>query len=203
MKVMLGDMELRNTEKPEIVQQGGGQMLAVNQFPGGNVSIQNFGSTYRDISWNGWFEGSDAMDRMYQIGNMRQKGLPVLLITENYTANVVISEFHADHRTNFFIPFSIVLKRVIQITKEVSKEAVDKASEKITERLVKDSGGLSDSTITVASIKSYQIKSGDTLSKIAKNVYGNANDWDKIYQTNKDILTNGPHKLGVGQELKL
>lgn len=204
MVITLGGMELKSSEKPDIVQHGGGQMLAVNEFPGGNVSIQNFGSTYRDISWEGWFEGSDAMDRMYKIGNMRQKGQPILFVIEGYTANVVISEFHADHRTNFFIPFSIVLKRVIQLTKDTSKEAVDKASEAINEKLVKgQSGNVSDSTKTVASAKSYTIKSGDTLSRIAKNIYGNANEWDKLYENNKDVLTKGAHVLNVGQELRL
>ena len=85
MRVVLGGMELRTTEKPDSVQHGGEQMLAVNTFPGGNVSIQNFGSTYREISWEGWFEGIDAMERMYKIGNMRQKGNAIDFVTEAYT----------------------------------------------------------------------------------------------------------------------
>ena len=50
--------------------------------------------------------------------------------------------------------------------------------------------------------KSYTVKAGDTLSKIAKNQYGNANDWDKIYQANKDILTS-PYKIQIGQVIKI
>ena len=34
MRVVLGGMELRTTEKPDSVQHGGGQMLAVNTFQG-------------------------------------------------------------------------------------------------------------------------------------------------------------------------
>lgn len=190
MFIMLGDIVLKDTEKPDFVQHGGGQMLAVNQFPGGNVSIQNFGSTYQDISWSGWFEGEDALERMYKIGNMRQKGEPIFFITEKYTNKVVISEFKAEHRTNGFIPFNITLKRIVQITEETPKETVDKISEELKEG--------NDSSKS----KTYVVKSGDTLSKIAKNYYGNANDYDKIYQANKDILKS-PHKISVGQELKI
>ena len=183
-------MILKTTEKPDFVQHGGGQMLAVNTFPGGNVSIQNFGSTYREISWSGWFEGSDAMERMYHIGNMRQKGNPILFRTEVYSQLVVIKEFEPDHRMNFYIPFSITLQRVVQITKPIPKETVDKTSEALkTENQQKEKG-------------TYVVKAGDTLSKIAKNQYGNANDWDKIYQANKDILKS-PHKIQIGQELKI
>ena len=191
MQIMLGNMVLRTTEKPDSVQHGGEQMLAVNTFPSGNVSIQNFGSTYRDISWEGWFEGVDAMERMVQIGNMRQKGEPIVFRTENYAQNVVIEEFHPEHRTNFFIPFSITLKRVVQITKQTPKESVDKTAKQIKEQQNNENGE-----------KSYTIKAGDTLSKIAKNVYGNANEWDKIYQANKDSIVS-PHKIQIGQVIKI
>ena len=188
---MLGDLILRTTEKPDFVQHGGGQMLAVNTFPGGNVSIQNFGPTYREISWEGWFEGTDAMDRMYKIGNMRQKGNPVIFRTETYSQLVVIKNFEPDHRTNFYIPFSITLERVVQITKQTPKEAVDKTAEEI-----KQQEDQKEKT------EKYTVKAGDTLSKIAKNQYGDANAWDKIYQANQDILQS-PHKIQIGQELKL
>ena len=194
MRVVLGGMELRTTEKPDSVQHGGGQMLAVNTFPGGNVSIQNFGSTYREISWEGWFEGVDAMERMYKIGNMRQKGNAIDFVTEAYTQKVVIKDFEPDHRTNFFIPFSITLQRVVQITKQTPKEAVDKTAETIKMENQKEQKTENE--------KSYTVKAGDTLSKIAKNQYGNANDWDKIYQANKDILTS-PHKIQIGQVIKI
>ena len=192
MQITLGNMVLRTTEKPDSVQHGGGQMLAVNTFPGGNVSIQNFGSTYRDIRWEGWFEGVDAMERMVQIGNMRQKGEPIVFRTENYAQNVIIEEFHPEHRTNFFIPFSITLKRIVQITKPTPKEAVDKTAKQIKQEQQNEEN----------KEKSYTVKAGDTLSKIAKNVYGNANEWDKIYQANQEILQS-PHKIQIGQVIKI
>jgi nucleoid-associated protein YgaU len=54
--------------------------------------------------------------------------------------------------------------------------------------------------ITVGSGSLYVVKSGDTLSKISKSFYGNANDYPKIAEANQ--IPN-PDKIQVGQELKI
>ena len=36
----------------------------------------------------------------------------------------------------------------------------------------------------------YTVEGGDSLSKIAKKFYGNANAWKKIYEANKDKIKN-------------
>lgn len=46
----------------------------------------------------------------------------------------------------------------------------------------------------------YTVKSGDTLSKIAKEVYGDANKYPKIFEANKPMLTD-PDKIYPGQVL--
>jgi LysM domain-containing protein len=48
----------------------------------------------------------------------------------------------------------------------------------------------------------YHVKPGDTLSKIAKEIYKDANKYMKIFDANKDQLTN-PDLIKVGQKLKL
>jgi nucleoid-associated protein YgaU len=48
----------------------------------------------------------------------------------------------------------------------------------------------------------YTVKSGDTLSKIAKYVYSDANKYPKIFEANKDQISN-PDLIKVGQRLKL
>src|SRR6185437_12807295 len=50
--------------------------------------------------------------------------------------------------------------------------------------------------------RTYTVKSGDTLSKIAKEFYGNANDYNKIFEANKDQLSS-PDRINAGQELKI
>ena len=50
--------------------------------------------------------------------------------------------------------------------------------------------------------KTYTVQAGDTLSKIAKSTLGNANDYMKIFDLNKDQLSD-PDKIKPGQVLKL
>ncbi len=48
--------------------------------------------------------------------------------------------------------------------------------------------------------RTYTVKSGDTLSKIAKEFYGDAGQYMKIFKANGDQLSD-PDKIKVGQEL--
>jgi nucleoid-associated protein YgaU len=50
--------------------------------------------------------------------------------------------------------------------------------------------------------KTYTVKAGDTLSKIAKEHLGNAGAYMKIFDLNKDQLTD-PDKIKPGQVLRL
>jgi nucleoid-associated protein YgaU len=50
--------------------------------------------------------------------------------------------------------------------------------------------------------KVYVVVSGDTLSKIAKHYYGDAGKYMKIFDANKDQLSD-PDKINVGQKLKI
>uniref|UniRef100_UPI001330DDD9 LysM peptidoglycan-binding domain-containing protein n=1 Tax=Klebsiella pneumoniae TaxID=573 RepID=UPI001330DDD9 len=44
------------------------------------------------------------------------------------------------------------------------------------------------------------VKSGDTLSAISKAMYGSANDYQRIFEANKPMLTH-PDKIYPGQVL--
>jgi len=46
----------------------------------------------------------------------------------------------------------------------------------------------------------YTVKSGDTLSAISKQVYGDANKYNAIFEANKPMLTH-PDKIYPGQVL--
>ena len=50
--------------------------------------------------------------------------------------------------------------------------------------------------------KTYTVKAGDTLSRIAKEHLGNPNDYLKIFNINKDQLTD-PDLIKPGQVLRL
>lgn len=51
--------------------------------------------------------------------------------------------------------------------------------------------------------ETYTVVSGDSLSKIAKNHYGDASKWHQIYDANKSIIGSNPDHIEVGQVLTL
>jgi nucleoid-associated protein YgaU len=50
--------------------------------------------------------------------------------------------------------------------------------------------------------QTYTVVSGDSLSKISKHFYGDANHWQRIFEANKDIIKN-PDDIYPGQTLKI
>ncbi|HET9919996.1 MAG TPA: LysM peptidoglycan-binding domain-containing protein [Ktedonobacteraceae bacterium] len=48
---------------------------------------------------------------------------------------------------------------------------------------------------------SYTVQSGDTLSSIAQQAYGDANQWQRIYNANQQVIGNNPNLLQVGEVL--
>ena len=55
---------------------------------------------------------------------------------------------------------------------------------------------------TQAPGRTYTVQAGDTLSKISKQFYGNANDYMTIFNANKDKLKD-PDKINPGQQLTI
>ena len=51
-----------------------------------------------------------------------------------------------------------------------------------------------------AAAQTYTVKAGDTLSKISKELLGDANAYMEIFNANKDKLSD-PNKIQPGQEL--
>jgi nucleoid-associated protein YgaU len=63
-------------------------------------------------------------------------------------------------------------------------------------------GGGGGAAAAAPAARTYTVQAGDTLSKIAKDHLGNANAYMKIFDANKDQLTD-PDKIKPGQVLKI
>ena len=50
--------------------------------------------------------------------------------------------------------------------------------------------------------ETYEVKPGDSLSKIAKRIYGDAKAWTRIFEANRDLIKD-PDKIFPGQKLKV
>jgi nucleoid-associated protein YgaU len=58
------------------------------------------------------------------------------------------------------------------------------------------------SSTAPAATTSYTVKSGDSLSHIAKHIYGDASKWHQIYDANRDKIKN-PDLIQPGWVLKI
>lgn len=53
-----------------------------------------------------------------------------------------------------------------------------------------------------AAPRTYTVAAGDSLSKIAKKLYGDGNKWQRIFEANRDIIKD-PDRIKPGQVLKI
>jgi len=78
-------------------------------------------------------------------------------------------------------------------------KAINPVCDDITADITLDSS-LPQAQPASVSKRTYTVKPGDSLSKIAKDFYGNANDYMRIFEANKEAL-NDPNKIQIGKEL--
>jgi len=83
-----------------------------------------------------------------------------------------------------------------------SEDEKRKAEQAIEAKVGKISNHLEVQVSAGGAGRSYTVKSGDTLSKIAKEFYGNASDWKKIQQANADLIRD-PDKIQPGWKLNI
>jgi nucleoid-associated protein YgaU len=50
--------------------------------------------------------------------------------------------------------------------------------------------------------QTYTVQAGDTLSAIAKRFFGSASEYMKIFEANRDVLSD-PNRVQTGQQLKI
>jgi nucleoid-associated protein YgaU len=95
------------------------------------------------------------------------------------------------------------------VTSEAEKNAIWDALKTVPDwrtdvvadiKVVPAAGGVMPPPMTTA--KTYTVKAGDTLSKIAKEYLGNANAYMDIFNANTDQLSD-PDKIKPGQVLKI
>ena len=64
------------------------------------------------------------------------------------------------------------------------------------------SGNGSQATAATGAKRTYTVKPGDKLSKISKEFYGNPNEYKKIFEANRDVLSD-PNEIEARQTLTI
>jgi nucleoid-associated protein YgaU len=83
-----------------------------------------------------------------------------------------------------------------------SAEEKQKAESAIEAKVGKIANHIEVQVGTGAGGRQYTVKSGDTLSAIAKQFYGDASKWKQIQQANADLIRD-PDKIQPGWTLKI
>ena len=138
----------------------------------------------------------DPMDYVNRIEKWRNAGEPIrVIITGVLNMECTIESFnYGEQDATGDIYYSIALKeykkpKATQVTNNsTSNDAPVNNSSRTTQPETTNSG------------KTYTVKSGDSLWKIAKQSYGNGAKYTKIYEANKDKIDN-PNVISVGQVL--
>lgn len=102
-------------------------------------------------------------------------------------------------------------KLKLSVTEDDVKVEGEVASQEDAEKIILAIGNVEgvdqvDNLMTVAApapqAKFYTVQSGDTLSKISKDFYTDANKYNVIFEANKPMLTH-PDKIYPGQVLRI
>jgi nucleoid-associated protein YgaU len=143
--------------------------------------------------------GAAVADPQQQLGTLKQKYQSVLTFMEKQ--NVRLQNVHVENGKLVIrgtAPSEDVKNRVWDQIKLVDSRYSDLAAE-IT--VAPGQGGPAGGTASPGS-RTYTVKAGDTLSKISQQFYGNANQYNKIFEATRDQLSD-PDKIKPGQELKI
>ena len=135
----------------------------------------------------GEFSTESALQKLQQLGNMLSQK---------------VDRRDADDFRNFLLTLG---HKIAEAAGEGFLGLGKKVSDEETRTLDSIASALKASAQEVSrgqSERTYEVKSGDTLSKIALHFYGNASDWPKIFEANRDQIDN-PELIKPGQKFRI
>lgn len=185
----------------------------------GEVSIPN-GTALNEFSWSGILPGEQRKGQPYirkwkepakiynWISRLKPKdGKPVkvrLLITGTpINCDVYLSDFTATPTGGYGdINYSISFIRAKTIKVKKKADVKKKSSKKKSGKELKNKPKNEERT-SPPKAKTYTVKSGDSLWKIAQKLYGDGSQYTKLYNANKKVVGNNQNLIFPGQVLKI
>lgn len=142
------------------------------------------------IYLTGEIVGENAASDLSVITALHHGGKLVKYSGRNILSNAVIERFDTSHTIDIYggCAFDMVLKEV-RIAKPAYISPATKTTKSGTQQVQSNTGK-----------KYHKVKKGDTLWAIAKMYYGNGAMYTKIYQANRNIISN-PNLIYPNQNL--
>lgn len=94
-------------EVPEEITFGGAQMLSENKLIGGRRITDAMGPDDAPLQWSGIFLYNSALSRARFLDSLRRTGGVCTLAWDELRYSVIVSDFHANYKKPYHIPYSI------------------------------------------------------------------------------------------------
>lgn len=170
--------------------------LGEYDFPTGEkvkeIAFSSFFSAEYDEGYCNFTEMKDPQEAMNYLTKLMNSKTPVRLVIDGTAVNVLVTI--SAHNSTFKggetgdVYFDLTARTWRDMKVHTTKAAAGK-SHKASRPDTKKPG------------KTYVVKSGDTLSKIAKLELGDSSKWQLLYKTNQKTIGKNPNKLQPGQKL--
>ncbi len=132
-----------------------------------------------------------------KIESMKQAGSVKLIITGVLSMKVTIEAFEwGENDRTGDIAYTLTMKEYRTVSIPAS------TLEKVAPVQPNDSSSSGREQPDTTSTQSYTVKSGDTLSGIARKMTGSTN-WQTIYEQNKSVIGSNPNMIKPGQVLTI
>lgn len=148
------------------------------------------------LSLTGELVGADYEDTVAELESLQKSGEPVEYVGVNLVSDVIITKFSTSHAGDIRggCRFAMELKEIRIAASPFVAGSGNNGTQQVEE-------APSPAAQTPPS-RMHTVKSGDTLSGIAKAYYGNASLFPKIFDANRDKLSD-PDKIRTGQALAI
>lgn len=149
------------------------------------------------LKLSGVCTGTDATTRLQKLEKYANEGKRLTYVGRYYTTNLVIENISTTKDVDVSgtaYKFDIELKQAI---------VVKTISTKVTKAKPKTNSGKKQAATKGPSKRTYVVKRGDSLSKIAQHYYGHSTRtyYMKIYNANKKIIGSNINNIKIGMKL--
>jgi nucleoid-associated protein YgaU len=138
-----------------------------------------------------------------QLEQMKQKYATVLTTIEQQ--QIRLSHVHIQDKKLFIqgvAPSEQAKNKVWDQIKQVNPNWAQELTADISVDPNATSAQAQGTSVSGGQQRTYTVKPGDSLSKISKELYGDANEYLRIFEANRDVLSD-PNKISPGQTLKI
>lgn len=170
--------------------------LGEYDFPAGEkvkeIAFSSFFPAVYDPGYCNYENLPDPQEAMNQLTAMMNGKSPVRLIVSGTAVNVLVTI--AAHNSSFKggEPGDVYFDLTARTWREMKVHTAASAGASAQKSTRPD---------TKKPAKTYVVKSGDTLSKIAKLELGDSSKWQQIYKANQKTIGKEPNKIKPGQKL--